>query len=149
MLEKTPENLTYRILEENVENIGASVVEKVGMVVTFTVDDIDRDLVALRKKREELEGQMKIESARMVNIDRTNPEIGQMSEEMRQVVYIYERAYAFCKVGGEKIAEIVAQEKEYRDEVTNIIMQTGIKIPMPTVEEKPKDETNGNEQGGN
>jgi hypothetical protein len=101
-------------------------IRKSGLTAEFTMNDIDRDIQLLEKKKTELDAQIKIEDAKMQNIDRTNPEVGQMSPEMRQVVYLYERAYAFCKVGKEKVEEIDKMIADYKHELMDIALQTGI-----------------------
>lgn len=127
--EREKEQIGYRVVEEK-SDVGESIIQKTGMVAEFTMNDIDRDLQLLRKKKEELESQKAVEDARMVNIDRTNPEVGQMDEKTRQVVYIYERAYAFSKVATEKIAEIDTAIKSYKDEMLAIALETGIGVQV-------------------
>jgi hypothetical protein len=124
------ENITYEVIEKT-EDPGESKILKSGLTAEFTLNDITRDVQYLQKKKEELESQIGVEAARMTNIDGTNPEIGQMDERMRQVIYLYERAFAFCKVGKEKVAEIDAQMKSYREELMQIVMQTGLAITKP------------------
>lgn len=129
----------YEIVEEK-ENPAETLIRKHGMVSEFTLGEINVDLSLLAKKKNELESQIAVEAARMTNIDRTNPEIGQMEEAMRQVVFIYERAFAFVKIAKQKVAEIDAQAKEYREEVVRIAMETGLNLKSP--EEKAADEAN-------
>lgn len=125
--ERENEDIHYRIIKEasKPENV---LIQKTGMVSEFTIGDILRDQQLLQKKKEELEAQIAIEEARMQNIDRSNPKIGKMSEEMRQVVFIYERAFAFSKVGRQKVEEIKNQLKEYREETLRIALETGLGV---------------------
>jgi hypothetical protein len=118
----------YEAIEdfEDGKQTGDVKIRKSGLTAEFTMNDIDRDIQLLEKKKLELDSQIKIEDAKMQNIDRTNPEVGQMSPEMRQVVYIYERAYAFCKVGKEKVEEIDKMIADYKHELMDIALQTGI-----------------------
>lgn len=125
--EREVEIISYRVVDEK-ENPAESVIQKTGMVAEFTLGDINRDLMLLAKKKDELESQIAVEDARCKNIDRTNPEIGEMSEEMRQIIFIYERAFAFVKIARQKVEEIKAQEKSYREEVIKIQMETGMDL---------------------
>ena len=119
------EECKYEVIEP-AENPGDTKIKKSGLTAEFTMNDIDRDRQLLEKKKTELDAQIGIEEAKMQNIDRTNPEVGQMSAEMRQVIYIYERAYAFCKVGKEKVGEINNMLETYKHELLDIALQTGL-----------------------
>ncbi len=143
------ERLTYRI-KTKAEDVGECVIEKAGVLVEFTLNYLDRDMQLLKRKKEELEGMQKIERAKMANINRTNPEIGEMSEALRQVVFIYTQAFSSDKVITEKVAEIDAQIKAYRDELMVIVMQTGIVIPANENEhgEEKDQRPNEGEAGG-
>lgn len=139
MLKEIPEvSVHYEILEKK-ENPNETVIRKTGMVADFTMGEIAVDMELLQRKRLELEGQLKVEAARLVNIDNTNPEIGAMSEEMRQVIYIYAKSFAFVKVAKDKMAEIDEQIKEYRQEAIKIALETGLSLEGPV----KTDETNG------
>lgn len=131
---KNGENVDYKVLEAK-ENPAETIIEKSGMTSQFTLGEIAVDLNLLQKKHDELESQMRIEEARMINIDRTNPEIGAMSEEMRQVIFIYAKAFAFVKVAKEKLNEIDAQVKEYNEEMEVIQSRLGLSF-----------QTNGNRE---
>jgi hypothetical protein len=141
MNEEPQETYTYTVIEE-AENAGDAKIKKTGLTAEFTLNDIDRDMKYLQRKKEELEGQMRIEDAKMKNIDDTNPEVGAMSEEMRQVIYIYQKAFSFCKVGKEKVEEIDNQIKEYRQELMAIVVQTGLGLSNDG-EEKEAERTDG------
>lgn len=119
------ENIKYEIIEK-ADQPGASKILKTGLTAEFTLDDIDRDIHYLEKKKLELTSQIAIEEAKMKNIDGTNPEIGAMDEHMRQVIYLYERSFAFSKVGKEKVEEIDKQLEDYKAELMAIVLQTGL-----------------------
>jgi len=70
----------------------------------------------------------------MENIKRTNPEIAEMDENMRKCIYIYQTAFSFSKVANEKIAEMDALLKEYREEFMQIMIQTGLGRTTPADE---------------
>jgi hypothetical protein len=125
---KFGENYKYELIEGQEEGLNAGDVKirKTGLTAEFTLNDIDRDRQYLEKKKEEILGKMQIEDAKMQNIDRTNPEIGQMDEHVRQVIYIYQQAFAVCKVGKEKVAEIDKTLEELKHEMMDISIQTGI-----------------------
>jgi hypothetical protein len=119
------ENYKYEVLEKS-EQPGETKIKKSGLTAEFTLNDIARDIQLLEKKKVELNAQIGVEDAKMRNIDRTNPEIGQMDTNMRQVIYLYERSYAFSKVGKEKVEEIDKLLDEYKTELMDITVQTGL-----------------------
>ena len=123
------EELHYKVVVKK-DNPAECVIQKTGMIAEFTLGDINADIELLKKKREEVEGIMKISEARLINIDNTNPEIGEMSEELRQVIFIYAKDFSTAKVAKEKIAEIDAAIKSYRQEALTIAMETGISVKV-------------------
>lgn len=139
--ERQKEVLGYRVVEEKPDP-GDSVIQKTGLTAEFTLNDMDRDMKYLAKKKDELEAQIAVEAARMTNIERDRPALAEMSEEERQIIYIYTKSASFVKVGKEKIAEIDTQMKEYKDEMINIVMQTG--VVAPHLDETQPDEHKGN-----
>lgn len=131
--------VSYEIIDKK-ENPAETVIRKSGMVSEFTLGEMEVDLRLLAKQKDQLEAQAKIEEARCINIERTNPEIAAMSEEMRQVIFIYTKAFSFKKEADKKLAEIDELMKEYRSEVLKIAMETGLSLEQP----KPDESANAN-----
>lgn len=131
---------TYVITTPNEENPMEAVIEKGNLTVSFTPNQVMANMSSLGKTKQELEGKLKIEEAKMANILRDMPQIADMSEELRGIVYIYTQAYSTAKVAREKLAEVDEALNELHNEVIDIVMQTGLNIPIAT---KPADEKNG------
>ncbi len=135
-------SIEYKVKETSI-NPHDSVIEKHGQAITFTIGDIDRDVLYLEKAKKELEAQMKLEEAKKSNVVGTHPHIAEMSEEDRVATYLYQQAFAFCKVAESKIKQITEQIESYGTEKEEILKQTGIVLevapePMTTSNEPEK-----------
>lgn len=120
-------SIKYTIKETALDQ-NDSLIVKTGGEVEFSMRNINNDVVYLEKSRKELVAQIGLEEAKKVNVLGTHPHIEQMSEEDRVACYLYQQAFAFCKVAKGKLEEIEKQLKDYADEKAEIIKQTNLKI---------------------
>lgn len=125
--EATKQDFKYRVLVGN-KDLQQIVIEKTGIVSTFTLGEILISIAEFKKKREEMEQQIAIEEARMFNINRDRPEIANMPEEERNIIFMYQRAFAMVKVAKPKLEEFDDALDEYFKDFEHIVEQTGIKV---------------------
>ena len=124
--------ITYKIKETEAKDTDPmeTVIVKTGGEVEFTLAGVNADIIYLQKMKKELLAKKGIEEAKKVNVLGTHPHIEQMSEEDRVACYLYQEAFAFCKVAENKIKEIDEQIAEYEKEKEEIKNQTGLSEPV-------------------
>lgn len=127
----------YEVIEK-AENPAETKVKKSGITAEFTLREVQADIASLQKLRLEIDAKARIESAKMQNIERDMPEIADMDENQRKIIYIYQQAASTYKMASEKVAEIDKQLEEYEAELNNITQQTGLVLTEPngTTEEE-------------
>lgn len=129
------ENIKYTVVKEE-ENVGDSLIRKTGEFSEFTLNDIARDLELYRRQEEDLDGKVKVDEALMTNILRDKPEIADMSEELRQVLYVYTRAFSSVKETKKMLEANREQSRLLRSELMKIAMKTGLGMQMAKEQEE-------------
>lgn len=116
--------MQYKILEPKVDmEVRDAKIEKLGVVVTFTFNEIEREEAALNKVLKEIRGKSDYEAAKMKNIEEHHPFVLNLSEEEMFTAHMYQDCKAIVVVSAPKIAEIEKQLQEYADEKAEIIKQ--------------------------
>lgn len=82
------EQYQYRLLEPK-EDFKESIIEKAGITATFTIAEVEAMQARNQKGLRESEGQIKIEEAKMANLEHFHPEVKDMSGETLAAVAIY------------------------------------------------------------
>ena len=132
---KETEAIKYEVVKQE-ENVGDSVIRKTGMFTEFTLNDIAKDLELYRRQAEDLEGKIKIEEAMMENITRDRPDIAEMSEELRQVIFLYTRSFSVAKESRKVLEGNRAEAKLLRQELMKIAMETGLGMQLAQEQEE-------------
>lgn len=133
--------ITYKIKERALDPLD-SLITKTGADIEFSLRAVENDIAYLQKNKREMISQMALEEAKMKNVVRTHPHIEKMTEEDRIACYIYQQAYAFCKVAENKIKQIDEQVRDYEAEKEEIKNQTGLavgEVALAKPEESKKD----------
>lgn len=97
----------------------------------FTVESIESHIQYLVKRKAELEGQMKIEKAKMTNYTDNHPYILERTPEERNAIALYDVAETMYKACEEGLEKVMEQFAGYAIELEDIKKQTGIEIKLP------------------
>ncbi len=119
--------------------VEARQIEKKGVLVHFTLNEVLGDLVAFDKKLKELEGMRVLHTAKVTNIVRQNPFVTEMSEHDRLAVYLYHEADAIVKQTDvhtktilEEKAKLLDEVKDIKDQIPDLREIAVVSEPMPT-----------------
>lgn len=99
------------------------VIEKRGHVVEFTMSQLEQAIKYNKKTKVELDGQIKLDSAKLENIESFHEFVKEMSEEDLFTVWMYQEQKT--KVSGytDKLEEVVKMIKENEEEAVAIKSQ--------------------------
>lgn len=127
---------TYTIVEES-ENPGDNVIEKSGMSVKFTLNDIERNLNELTKKLKELKAKLEYEEARAKNVEENHPFVLELGDEKGQIVHLYQEARAYVRQIPQFLKEIEENIADLQAERAHIQEVCGVAIPRIVLDPAP------------
>lgn len=128
--------MDYKIIKKE-DNILDSKIEKLGVVVTFTMTEVIEHTAMLQKLLKELTAKHDYEKAKMTNIEANHPFILDMVEADMFTAHMYQEAKAIVVVSDKKIAEVEAQLQDYADETAEIEKQIPELVPVVTPDIEP------------
>lgn len=96
--------MEYKLIEKN-EDVRTSKIEKRGGVVTFTYNELEASILAMKKMIKELKGNIDLQAAKMKNIEEHHPFVLTMSEQDMFTAHMYQEAKALVVVAGKKLVE--------------------------------------------
>ena len=114
--------MDYKIIKKE-DNILDSKIEKLGVVVTFTMTEVIEHTAMLQKLLKELTAKRDYEKAKMTNIENNHPFVLDMDEADMFTAHMYQEAKAIVVVSDSKIAEVETQLEDYADETAEIEKQ--------------------------
>ena len=121
-------------IKEKASNPEDSVILKTGIEevkAEFSFNDINKDITTLNKKKLELEGKIKVETAKIQNVKDYHPETEKMDEKARIAASIYQISTEEVRIA-EKYLEAIKERLDlYAKEMEEISRQTGIEIQCP------------------
>lgn len=127
--------MQYKIVEK-ADDAKDAKIEKLGVVVNFTWNDVVRDIERLKKALKEIEGQKTIDEAKMKNIEQYHPIVLTTSPEDMVSISLYADSKGRVGMCNEKIAQIDKQLADYEEEMEDIAKQIPELIQdSPIVEE--------------
>lgn len=133
------EEIKYEILNRSV-NPEDTIIKKSGTTVEFSMGQIKASEDQLEKIKRELQGQIDVEGAKMVNIETHHPFVLKMSEQDMFTAHMYQGAKAIVLVGKQKIEEIDKALNDYKaekEEIRKQISDLDVPAEAAKVEEKP------------
>lgn len=110
-------------ITKSAKNPMDSTIQKLGVVVNFSMQEILDHTVALKKLLTELTAKQAYEKAKMTNIEENHAFVLDMSEQDMFTCHMYQEAKAIVLVAGTKIAEVEKQLSEYETEKAEIFEQ--------------------------
>lgn len=128
-MDKPKEKIHYSILE-NKDNQAEAVILKEGMNTTFTIKEIAEARVYLKKKKVELESEVRVNEAAKQNVLGTHPFVKKLNEKDLIAAALFGKYSQVVKDGLSKLQEIDDQLKEYDQELTDIAQQTGLQTQI-------------------
>jgi len=114
--------MEYKIVDR-AEDPMDSKIEKLGVVVKFSMREIEADINAFNKLIKELTATVDYNAAKMANIETYHPFVTTMSEEDLFTAHMYQDAKAIVKVGKDKMAEVQKALDDYVVEKADINSQ--------------------------
>ncbi len=128
-MDKPKEQIKYSVLEDK-EDKSQAVILKEGMSTTFTIKEIAEAKVYLKKKKLEIESEVKINEAAKQNVIGTHPNVRKLKDDELIAAALYGKYSSVVKDGLSKLQEIDDQLKEYDQELTDIAAQTGLQTQI-------------------
>lgn len=116
--------MQYKIIK-SAEDINDAVIEKSGITVEFSLNDVERTQKYNDKQLKEIEGKYQIEKAKMVNIEENHAFVKEMSDQDLFTAGMYYEAKNFCEQAEKKIAEF----KEHKSELIKELIEIYAQIP--------------------
>lgn len=123
--------MKYKI-HKKADDIKDAVIEKTGHKIHFTMREVESTREQNRKTKEEIDAKVRIEKAKMKNIEKNHPFVKEMSEKDRNTVYMYYEAQQFVTMGEEKLKEFEENDKELQEELIEIGKQIKEFAPKTT-----------------
>ena len=103
--------------------VSEKIIEKRGLVIKFTYNELVADKAKFEKTLKELKANCELKQGILDNMDQHHPFIKEMSEFDRYAVHMYQEAWAARKAYTEKIDEIEKDFNEYLKEIEDIKSQ--------------------------
>ena len=121
--------MDYSIVEQ-AENVKDSKIEKLGVVVYFTMAELDKQDEQLKKALVEVEAQTNYYAARMANVENnhvfsgnTIKKVTDFSDEDLFAAHMYQEAKAAMMVGSNKVKQLKKQLEDDEIERAEIVKQ--------------------------
>jgi len=124
--------MKYKI-HEQAEDPKDIVIEKTGHKIHFTMREVEKTQKINKDNKINIEAKMKMEKAKMDNIERNHEFVKEMSEQDLHTVYMYFEAKKIVEMAEAKIEEFEKNEKELEKELKDIAKQ------IPTLNETKED----------
>jgi DNA-directed RNA polymerase subunit H (RpoH/RPB5) len=118
----------YRIVEEN-ENPGDNVIEKSGIAIKFTLNDIEQNIRDIEKKVKELQGKLDIEAAKCANIEEHHPFVKELGDEKGKIVHLYQESRAYVRQIPAVIEDLKHNVEDLKAERAQIEKVCGVAVP--------------------
>lgn len=115
--------MQYKITTVNAENSKESNIQKLGVVINFTLAEVEQHEVMLAKAVKEIVSKRDYEQAKMTNIETHHPFVLTMPEQDVFTCSMYQEAKDIVHMAVNKLAEIEKQLADYVEEKAEIIKQ--------------------------
>jgi hypothetical protein len=112
----------YRLLEPN-EDYTAAVIEKSGIKATFTIAEVNAMQERNKAAEREIEGQLTIERAKVDNILRNYPQVGELEGVVLTAAALYKESLTTIAAAESKLPLIKDAIKVNDDMVADVIKQ--------------------------
>jgi hypothetical protein len=120
--EPVKQSFSYRLLEAR-SDYRDSIIEKGGITAKFTIAEVEAMQTRNKTSKKEIEAQVMIKEAEMVNIEHFHPEVKEMTDEQLAAAYLYKEAKAYVANAKPAIAGIDAAIAE-NDAMVEQVMAT-------------------------
>lgn len=114
--------MKYAIMEA-ADTVKDSKIEKLGVVVTFTMREVEAHEAMLRKLQKELQAKLDFEQAKMFNVERNHSFVKDMSPQDLFTAHMYQDARANSTAARDKLTEVEKQLSDYENEKIEIVKQ--------------------------
>ena len=115
----------YKVLEGKGKT---AKIQKSGLKHEFNVSDIYEDLERIKKFRREKTAQIDVELAKIENVLRNHPKVGELNDVELGGAFIVQQSKIMIKAIEDKFKELTDLEAEYLSDLAKIKKQTGIKF---------------------
>lgn len=119
--------ITYSIKPATEEG-GEDVIVKTGQDHEFKMSDVKAHMEKLDKLQRELEGQIKLEEAKMVNVFDRHDAVHNLTDEQMNAISVYYEAKKLKTKCEAKLKEVEEAKIEYQDELVEIKDQIGVTL---------------------
>lgn len=112
----------FKIIKADKKNFKHSVIERSGLTTSFTIRELENDLIALDRNEREATSQIKLSKAALDNIERNHKFISKMSDEALAIAaYVHETKELLAKA--EKTLKQVKDAKKKYKEVMKTVYE--------------------------
>jgi len=124
----------YKI-KDSKKNPLETVFKKSNFEVELTLGEFKQAKEGYEKKVKEIESQIGLEKAKMVNVEKNHPHVLKMEKEPRVAVMVYTTAEMKVNEMETLLADMAKNYKLFEEEMEEIKKQIGLSIEEPIVEE--------------
>lgn len=115
--------MEYKLSDTKAENIKDTVIEKTGVIVKFTMGELEGADAGMEKILKEITAKRDYEKAKMTNIETNHPFVLTLSEEDLFTAHMYQDSKNLVKMAEIKIPEFKKQLAEDAAEILEIKCQ--------------------------
>lgn len=126
----------YRLIEAK-EDYKEAVIEKAGITATFTIAEVEAMQTRNEKGLREAEGQIKIEEAKMANVEHFHPEVKEMTDEQLAAAAIYIDSKTTLKQAVKTKETCEAAIKENAELLDTVMKQMGFQPAIDPITSEP------------
>lgn len=128
----------YRLLEPK-DDYKEAVIEKAGITATFTIAEVEAMQERNQKGLREAEGQIKIEEAKMANVEHFHPEVKDMPGEKLAAVAIYYDSMGMIERARKAKEALEAAIKQNGEMIDIVMQQMGFQPAVDPITSEPDD----------
>lgn len=109
---------------------GKTMIEKSDFTSEFRLEDVKAYIDKLKRTKQELEAQVKLEQAKIDNVKEFHAEVLDLPEEKKTAIVIVGRAKELKETCEKKLEEIEIAFKQYREDLNEVKEQTGLSVDV-------------------
>ena len=128
----------YRLLQPN-DDPTLAVIEKSGMTAEFTLAEVQAMQEHNRKAEREIEGQLTVDRATLVNVERHHPQVKKMSPLLLTAAAIYKETQTSIAKSEPKLAQVKEAIKQNDEMIAHVSKELNLNLDGKTAGDDTKE----------
>lgn len=115
----------FKIIKADKKNFKHSTIERGGLTTTFTISELEGDLISLDRNEREAAAQVKLSKAAIENIERNHKFVSKMSDEaLATAAYFHETKQLLAKAE-KTLKQVKDAKKKYKEVLSTVYTAFG------------------------